>query len=236
MMTAVTLYFIKHAVKVNYFKRTYRLIYKDLKREGIRVEKPKELTLSYKTSHYSVAFRINQQKTIEDIMDTYGNEIKRLIYTYLNNKADTDDVNQEVFVAVYLKLDSFQGYSSLRSWIYSIAINKCKDYLRSWRVRNHKLIEKITKLSHLPIKFSEVSEEHTVKLKETDLLLEKVLDLSIKYREVIILYYFKDLSIKEISYILKEKEPTVQTRLSRARKKLKVLLLSERGMDSWINN
>lgn len=196
--------------------------------------KPEELPVSYKPSYYSGEVQINTKKGIEYIMDTYGNEIKRFIYTYLKNEADTDDVTQEVFVAVYLKLDSFQGNSSLRSWIYSIAINKCKDYLRSWRVRNHKLIEKITKLSHLPIKFSEAPEEHTIKIKETDLLLEKVLGLSIKYREVIILYYFKDLSVKEISYI--EKEPTVQTRLSRGRKKLKVLLLSERGMDSWINN
>src|SRR5690625_7477862 len=78
-------------------------------------------------------------------MNSYGNEIKRLIYTYVKNEADTDDIAQEVFVTVYKKLHTFQKQSSLKSWLYSIAINKSKDYLRSWQVRNRNLMKRITR-------------------------------------------------------------------------------------------
>jgi len=164
----------------------------------------------------------NPIEAIENIMNTYGNDVKKFIYTYLNNEADTDDVTQEVFVTVYLKLNTFKAKSSLKSWIYSIAVNKCKDYIRNNRLRPSKLIERITSLTILP-KVNDVPEEYRQSsIKEG--LFEKVMELPIKYREVIILYYFKELSIKEISFILKEKETTLQTRLLRARSKLKDLI------------
>ena len=55
------------------------------------------------------------------------------------------------------------------------------------------------------------------------------MDLPIKYREVVILYYYKELSIKEICAILNEKESTLQSRLLRSRKKLKDSILNEVG-------
>lgn len=168
--------------------------------------------------------------SIKIIMDTYGDEIKRLIYTYIKNTANTDDVTQEVFVTVYQKLTFFQGNSSLRSWIYAIAINKCKDHLRSFHSRNKKLKEK---LIH-SIRFSETQgnmpEDLTIQQNESSLLMDQVMGLPVKYREVIILYYFKDLTTKEISEILHINEATIRTRLRRGRGKLKQLLATERGV------
>ncbi|ALC85263.1 RNA polymerase subunit sigma [Bacillus sp. FJAT-22090] len=186
------------------------------------MEKKEVLPLHFKASNRLDDLQSNPVEAIENIMNTYGTEIKKFIYTYLNNESDTDDVTQEVFVTVYLKLSSFQGRSSLKSWIYSIAVNKCKDYLRNNRLRQSKLIEKITNLT-ISSKIIDVPEEYKQSsIKEG--LFEKVIELPIKYREVIILYYFKELSIKEISFILNMKETTLQTRLLRARSKLKSLL------------
>lgn len=163
--------------------------------------------------------KANPIEAVEIIMNTYGNDVKKFVYTYLNNQADTDDVTQEIFVTVYLKLSTFKGKSSLKSWIYSIAANKCKDYLRNHRLRHIKLIERITRQPIFP-KVNDVPEEYKQgSMKEG--LFEKVIELPIKYREVVILYYFKELSIKEISFILNEKETTLQSRLSRARSKLR---------------
>lgn len=159
------------------------------------------------------------QETIESIMDQYGDEIKRFIFTYVKNQADTDDVTQEVFVTVYQKLHTFKGQSSLRSWIYSIASNKSKDYLRSWKGRNVRLKEKLYN-SQEPI-FESSTEDISFRKTESTELLNQVLQLPLKYREMIILYYFKDFSIKEISDLLGEKEPTIRTRLARARQRLK---------------
>lgn len=171
----------------------------------------------------------NPALAIEKIMEIYGDEIKRLVFAYVKNAADTDDVTQEVFVTVYQKLYTFQGNSSLKSWIYSIAINKCKDYLRSWHSRNQRLREKLQRSSYTMKTEETTPEELVLQNDNSSQLLKIVMDLPIKYREVIILFYFKDLSTKEISYILELKEATVRTRLNRGREKLKESLSSERG-------
>ncbi|MFZ3579097.1 sigma-70 family RNA polymerase sigma factor [Virgibacillus sp. DJP39] len=172
----------------------------------------------------------NPKHTIESIMDTYGDEIKRLVYTYLKNSADTDDVTQEVFVAIYQKLHTYQGNASLRSWIYSIAINKSKDHLRSWQSRNKRLKEKLVqKVATLP-KSGSNPEDLFERQAETTTLLNQIMDMPTKYSEVIILYYFKELTSKEISHALGINEATVRTRLNRGRGKLKQLLTTERGV------
>ena len=61
--------------------------------------------------------QLNPAETLESIMDEYGSEIKRLVYSYIKNPSDADDVTQEVFVMVYRKLNTFQGKSTLRSWV-----------------------------------------------------------------------------------------------------------------------
>ena len=110
---------------------------------------------------------------IELLMDQYGEEIKRLVYTYVKDHSAAEDVTQEIFITVYLKLDSFAGKSSVKTWIYSIAINKCKDYLKSWHVRkmtvqenikellksnrrepDHEIIDKLEERTRLSIMFS----------------------------------------------------------------------------------
>ncbi|KYD19251.1 sigma-70 family RNA polymerase sigma factor [Caldibacillus debilis] len=168
-------------------------------------------------------------EAVKAIMDLYGNEIKRFVYTYMQNPADTDDVTQEVFITVYEKLPEFQGRSMLRSWIYAIAANKCKDHLRKWNLRNRRLKEKM--FGHFPILRNnpDTPEEAAIKQHAASQLLERVLSLPVKYREVIVLYYFHDLSVKEIGEMLHEKEGTVRTRLDRAREKLRALLSEERS-------
>jgi len=173
--------------------------------------------------------RMNRDEAIERIMNGYGDEIKRLIYTYLKNTADTDDVTQEVFILVYRKLHSFQGKSSLKSWIYSIAINKSKDYLRNWRVRNRRLKEKLMQTASHAEKETNTPEESTLKQSESDELLDQVMNLKTKYREAIILYHFEELTIKEISSTLSVKQATVRTRLKRGREKLQALIETDGG-------
>jgi RNA polymerase sigma factor (sigma-70 family) len=156
----------------------------------------------------------NPTETLERIMNEYGSEIKRLVYSYIKNPSDADDVTQEVFVTVYRKLNTFQGKSTLRSWVYAIAINKCKDYLRSWKVRNIKLkvkLEQFVKSADSP----NTTEQHIIGKNEEKQLLAQVLSLPMKYREVIILFYFEEFSVNEIADSLSINQNTVRTRLNR---------------------
>lgn len=171
-----------------------------------------------------------KDEQVEELMTRFGEEIKRLSYTYVKDRAAAEDITQEIFLTVYLKLDSFAGKSSIRTWIYSIAINKCKDYLRSWHVRRISVQENIKDL--LTSKWNGPDEELDAKI-ESAQLVDEVLRLPLKYREVILLYYYKELSIKEISDVIGIGESTVKVRLHRGREKLrKPMELLDRSVES----
>lgn len=186
-----------------------------------------EHTEKLRLVHEENILQLETMEALEVLMDTYGDEIKRLIYTYVKNDADTDDITQEVFVTIYEKLHTFQGKSTLRSWMYSIAINKSKDYLRSWNKRNQRIKEKLT-LSAKNNNHVEFLEDRLIEQDEKQRLLANIMDLPLKYREVLILFYFKDFSTVEISSIIGVTEAAIRTRLKRGRDKLKQKLM-ERG-------
>lgn len=118
---------------------------------------------------------------------------------------------------MYTKLDTFRGESALKSWIYTIAINKSKDFLKSWSYRKLALTDKFTANSNESV---DSAEDGVISNSEDELLYQAVLSLPIKYREVILLHYYKEFSIREICELLTINESTVKTRLSRARTKL----------------
>ncbi|MYL53188.1 sigma-70 family RNA polymerase sigma factor [Pontibacillus yanchengensis] len=149
------------------------------------------------------------------IIDQYGEEIKRLIFTYMKDYATTDDIFQEFLIKVYKKIGSFRREAKLRSWLYRIAINTCKDHLRS-------PIKRIISLNDTLFSEKEKSAEDMVILKENNLrLAANVLSLPIKYREIFVLRYYQSYSIQQISEALDVKESTVKTRISRGKSKLR---------------
>lgn len=160
-------------------------------------------------------------KVLEDCMNQYGDEIKRVVFSYVKNHSDTDDITQDVFVKVYEKLDQFKGdsTSTLKSWIYRIAINKSKDHLRSFTSKQKFLKEKVTQLrDHNEQK---TPEDHSIQQESSNLLLNEIYQLPLKYREIIILYYFEELTLQEISEALGMNLNTTKARLRRGRERLK---------------
>lgn len=152
---------------------------------------------------------------IEEIMNIYGEDLKRLIYMYIKNWTHTDDIIQEVFLTIYLKLHTFKGESSLKTWVYRITINKCKDYLKSWQYVHLFVTDKI--FNH---ETSNSVEEQLMKQDSYSDLKDKIMGLPVKYREVIILFYIREFSLLEIAELLQISIDTVKTRLRRARQKL----------------
>ncbi|HET7657476.1 MAG TPA: sigma-70 family RNA polymerase sigma factor [Bacillales bacterium] len=159
--------------------------------------------------------------TFEAILDEYGEGIKRFILSYVKDASATDDLVQDVFLKVYLKMDTFEDRSALKTWIYRIAINRCKDYFRSWHYQKVKLTQKLDLFN---LKSGETPEEFLLQKSEDLSLAREILSLNSKYREVILLYYYRDFSISEISELLQLKESTVRTRMQRARTQLKAKL------------
>ncbi|MGM0843917.1 MAG: sigma-70 family RNA polymerase sigma factor [Bacillota bacterium] len=154
----------------------------------------------------------------EDIFNEYSDDVYKLAFTYVKRKDIAEDLVQEVFVKVYKNLDKFQSNSSIKTWIISIAINQCKDYLRSAYYRYIYLSEKISFMAKGGTK---TPEELVLEEFGKHLLTKDVLSLPVKYREVIILYYFQELKIKEITDVLNVNENTIKSRLSRAKEIMK---------------
>lgn len=170
---------------------------------------------------------IDREAVLEIIMDAYGDRIKRLVYSYVKSWETASDLTQEVFVTAYIKLDTFQRRSSFKTWLYTIAVNKCKDYLKSWHYRNMIMNEKVF---HFVKDRGNTPEEAALHNDASSKLLQAVMEMPLKYREVILLHYYQDLSLQEIGETLGLPITTVKTRLFRGKEKLKRVFPSyERG-------
>lgn len=159
-----------------------------------------------------------QDEQIRRLINTYGTALLRICYVYLKDASLAEDAMQDTFVKAYRNLGQFvpgDTYSE-KAWLMRIAINTCKDYRRSaWFRHVDKSVtpDDMMRTANL--------------LPDQKMLLEDVLDLPAKYKEVLLLYYYQGLTVSEIGKILGLAKPAVYMRLERARQKLRIDL--ERG-------
>ncbi|WP_432363253.1 sigma-70 family RNA polymerase sigma factor [Sporosarcina sp. UB5] len=163
--------------------------------------------------------KVNNKQTLDEIMKTYGTSILKLSYSYVKNYQVAEEITQEVFLTCYMKLGEFKGDSTLKTWLYRIAINKCKDYLKSW---SYKYTIVTNQLGVFSKKDERNAPERLVLLSEgKKQLINSVMNLPIKYREILFLYYFEELTIREISTLLDVNENTLKSRMIKSRELLK---------------
>ncbi|KAB7666277.1 sigma-70 family RNA polymerase sigma factor [Bacillus sp. B1-b2] len=159
----------------------------------------------------------NKEEVFNEIMTTYGTELLQLVYSYVKDQTVAEELTQDIFVKVYYSLHTYKKKSKFKTWLWRIAINHCKDHLKSW-YNNHVIkVEEI----HLEEDRKENVEMEVLQKEENQNIVSAVMDLPILYREIIFLYYFKELTMKEISSVLKVNENTIKTRLRRAKELLK---------------
>lgn len=150
----------------------------------------------------------------DKIIETYGDNLLRLCTLYLKDSKLAEDAVQETFIRVWKNQGTFQNKSHLKTWITRIAINVCKSYLRTpWS--KMKFTSKIEEIVQGSVELGENSDQT---------LLTSIMELPVKYREIILLYYYQELTIDEISEILHMNASTVGVRLKRGREKLEPML------------
>ncbi|MRG88343.1 sigma-70 family RNA polymerase sigma factor [Salinibacillus xinjiangensis] len=166
----------------------------------------------------------DKESAVYDLMNEYSKQVYLIAYSYVKDQGLAEDIAQEVFLKCYKHLHKYRGDASIKSWIYRITINTSKDFImkRSFNVF------KYSKELFDSLRQSKSVEQIMLEKEESADVLQKVLSLPAKYREVMILYYFQDLKIEEIKDVIKLKANTVKTRLSRGRALLKEKL-SDRG-------
>ncbi len=141
-------------------------------------------------------------------IDLYGDTVKRICMIHLKNYADTEDIFQTVFLKYVLKSPEFHSPDHEKAWIIRVTINACRDLLKSF-FRSRTL-----PLDSLREKPGEPVPDHSD-------VLEAVLALPSKYKDVIYLYYYEEYSAEEIGQILRKNKNTVYTLLSRGRQLLR---------------
>lgn len=157
---------------------------------------------------------------IETLIREYGNDVLRTAYMYVGDSHLAEDIFQDVFLKISQKLNTFQGGSSIKTWIIRITINTSKDYLKSaWKQRVTTLTEYHENTLTGEDKFTSIEQEE-----DNRIIRQTVMELPDKYKDILLCVYFHDMSISEAATILHIAEGTAKSRLSRAKEKLKLRL------------
>ncbi|MCL2774974.1 MAG: RNA polymerase sigma factor [Oscillospiraceae bacterium] len=152
-------------------------------------------------------------QSIEEIYERHVSMIYRVSFSYMKNKADTDDIVSEVFLKL-LKTDAnFQNAEHEKAWLLRTAINLCKDSLKHWRRKNENIDDYANLHSETPFQTNET--------------LQAVMKLPERYKDVIYLYYYEGYTSEEAAKILKKPHSTIRNHLHEARKLLKGVLENE---------
>lgn len=154
------------------------------------------------------------EQAMEALMASHGSALLRMCYLYLQDEEMARDAVQETFLKAYRKWDSFRGESRELTWLTRIAINTCRDMRKTtW----FKLFDRRVALEDLP-------EPGYIQAFRDDTVLRAVAQLPEKYRVVILLFYYQQLTQADIAQALGMPLATVKTRLMRARAQLRTKL------------
>ncbi|OUP78394.1 RNA polymerase subunit sigma-24 [Erysipelatoclostridium sp. An15] len=151
---------------------------------------------------------MRSEQEVNRVIELYGDTVRRLCMIYLKNYADTEDIFQNVFLKYATSSIKFENDEHEKAWFIRVTINKCKDLLKSFfRNRTVSLDDIVEKPEAIPSEYREV--------------LEAVLSLPQKYRNVVYLHYYEGYSAPQISHILGKNVNTVYTLLTRSKKMLR---------------
>lgn len=161
------------------------------------------------------------EEEITSLVETHQLALLRLCFAYLHDQALAEDAVQETFLKAYKNLEQFQGRSNVKTWLSSIAINCCRDMYRGSWFRH---IDRSISIDQLPARTEEPDPEG-------DAVSVEVMNLPIRLREAVLLYYFEDMNTNEIAETLRISQQAVSGRLMRARARLRKALSDTEGSE-----
>jgi len=149
---------------------------------------------------------------IREVFVRQHKRVYRMALLYLKNVSDAEDAVQNVFLKYMEKEIVFENEQHEQAWFLTVTRNYCKDQFKSFWNR-------FVDMGEIPEAAGDEREEGK--------LLEYIMKLPQKYKEVLYLYYYEEYSVKEMAAMLSRKESTIQTQLFDARKKLRGMLGEE---------
>ncbi len=166
----------------------------------------------------ALQFRQGDDSAFDRIVERHSAEVAALANRLLGWPGDVDDVVQEVFIAAFLGLRKFRGECRLRTWLFTITVNKC----RSWRLRWRQTSSFVGIDDPEAIAGLDPSSDKAAMDEETFARVRRAVQtLPQKYREVVVLKYLQGLETNETCKLLGVTVNAMEVRLNRARAKLK---------------
>jgi RNA polymerase sigma-70 factor (ECF subfamily) len=151
------------------------------------------------------------------VVERYQQRVFALIFGIVRDRHEVEDVAQEVFLKVFLKISAFDGRSKFYTWLYRVAANAAKDHVKKRRRRPAVALDEDAQLPHR----GHGPEERAAQSERRRLVREAIASLPERYREVLALRELDGMTYNEIAGVLRLSIGTVESRLHRARARLK---------------
>ncbi|MDD2208529.1 MAG: sigma-70 family RNA polymerase sigma factor [Bacilli bacterium] len=156
---------------------------------------------------------LRTNESINEVIDLYSEMVYRIAISMMKSKTNADDIYQDVFYSYFKKLRSFDTEEHKKYWLIKTTINTCKKYWSSsWFKKTIPLDDNF---------IYQQNDNFIYQQKEENILQDEIRNLPRKYKIVIHLFYFEDMSVKEISKSLNISEGTIRMQLTRGRRLLK---------------
>lgn len=149
----------------------------------------------------------NKEEALEELYNQHIDSVYRVCFSYLKNKADTEDAVQDTFLRAIQHIDEFTSQSHARAWLIVTSSNICKNILKSWIRKQRSELNDWEEIDII---------EHPSS-KEESQVLSVLLNLPDKYKTPLYLFYYEEYSCQEIAQAMQKKESTVRSLLRRGR-------------------
>lgn len=153
--------------------------------------------------------------TADEAIDRYADMVYRLALSQMKNKADADDLFQEVFVRLVSNIHKLESWEHVKAWLIRVTVNCARKHFDKYWNKNVLYLEETGQMADEARGYM-AGEEHPVR--------SAVESLPPKYRLAVHLFYYEQFSVAEIAQMTEQKESTVKSQLFRAREMLKELL------------
>lgn len=157
----------------------------------------------------------DHEATLTHMVETYEVLLFRTCYMYLRDRDLAEDAVQETFLKAYRALHTFRGDCSEKTWLMRIAVNVCRDIMRSMWMR---FVDRRVSLDLLPEPAQEYDNWNSLDLARA------IMKLPVKLKEVVLLYFYHDMTMREISEALGVSASVVSKRIKQACSKLEGIL------------
>lgn len=160
----------------------------------------------------------NNVLLFEIIYDRYAKAVYNKCYSFSKSAVEAEDLTQDVFLLLFVKLGSFKGRSKFSSWVYSFTYNFCVNYVN--RNKGRKISDKSDSITNNSESLSNKFDDHTLFEMRSEKLKKALKLIEPEDKTLLLLKYQDDVSIKELTQLMKIGESAVKMRLKRAKARI----------------